>query len=262
MKNNPEVIFCLSSGMSRTSTLFYIFSLCFNTHSRMMNNPKFSWETLRKWNNLDSIVLKEVFKEYMLPGIVEDFTIKKKYVQIDRYVSFVFCKTACEVIKSNLAIVHLINNAIDSSLILYEHNKIPDNEFILSKRNRIKADFIKYREFNHDFFKTFWFNLESYVRSKDLISRYRDVKHYVFFSKWLDSKSEIRSLLNSLNCKITNRRLESASKINKELLLRNSFLKKPVLSRDKALNMAKRFISKFGENVQLTEQECNELILL
>jgi hypothetical protein len=262
MENNLKSIFCLTSGTSGSSSLYYIFSLCSNTDSKLSSILDINWNSLYEFYDKGKNEIDKIFKKEIYSKIISSLNSGNRYIQANQYVSFIFIKSACDLLDKNLSIVHLIDNIVNSALSLYSENKIPDINFILSNRNRFKPNFIKYREFSHDFYKSLWFVLELYVKSKDLIVNYRHINHNVFFVKWLNSKIEIRNLLNKLDCKITRKRLESASKIYKEIELNREKKIKNVLEKENAINMARRFIDEFGEGPNLTYDECKELLIL
>lgn len=275
--SNVRFVFCATSSLKSPKSLTLIFSLCKNMIISTNSQPVMNGKIMTDYNNFRYDEVRKIFTEKKLPLMKKELELSEKDIYFDSSCLFIksYAKIACEELareRERLSIIHLIENPIDVSLSLYREKETPsfeEDKFFLNlgyPANRIKPDFLKYREYNHRFFKIFWYCLECYVRSKELISRYRNVKHYVFFTNWLNSEFELKSLFNSLGCNINRRRLESASKVyNNYQFIENKFPDKKgreFLDKENAIKLARKFISKFGDTFQLSKEECEELINL
>jgi len=273
-KIGRKFIFCSTTDDIGLNSLAMIFSLCHNVLSVANSYPVMNGKVMADYNHFRYDEVRKIFLEKKLPIMERDLILSDKEILF--YSSSLFIKSfgtiACEMLRNNMTIIHLIGNPVDISLRFYEKGIYPsfkeDRTFLNLKypANRLKPDFLKYREYRHKFFRIFWYCLECYVRSKELISRYRDMKHYVFFTKWLEDKIEIKGLLGSLGCKINGNRMEAAFKVynNYKFIENRSHedIKKKTLSRESAIILASRFVDRFGGVFQLSKEECEELIKL
>ena len=166
--------------------------------------------------------------------------------------------------KKNMGVIHFIDNPVYGARRLCEGGSIPgeDPDLIDFSDSKviIKPEFLKYREFQHDFYKTFWYCLEVYARSKHIISRYRNVKHYVFFSKWLLDPKEIISLMKSFGARISVKNAEFISGLYDEYGVSTS--NEIILAPHNAEKMAARFVDAFGDQFLLSKEECGQLLNL
>lgn len=262
MKKDPKYIFCATATTRDIQVLHLIFSMCNNTYSGIQPSPKMNGKSVALYNNYKYREVRDIFITQKLPAIEALSKGFDKYVDLNHMFIKSFAEIACEILKDNMAIIHLVNNLVDSSIFLYRTG----NKWILDPEypaNKTSSEFLQYREFRHSFFRAIWHNLECYVRSKNLISRYRNMKHYVFFSKWLGNEFEIISLIESLKISIKPQRIKAVSSIyhsDEMANLRkfNNTIK--AISREKAFRITERFVDRFGERFLLSEEECKQLM--
>jgi len=263
---NPKYIFCSTTHFSGSKVLSFAFGFSKDFLSVRLGNPTNNRLAISLYDRGKFEEIREIFEKEKIMEIEKSlFNLeKKRYFESDPDFIRTFTKAACEFLKGNIAIVHLINNPVYVSLNMLEKYSDLLESLIFNSKSRmniIKPDFLKYREYQHKFFRIFWYCLETYARSKDLISRQRDIKHYIFFTKWLLIPFEIRSLLKSLEVRIEDDKIESikeAFKAEEDLFYSTKFS----LSLDEARKMALRFVDKFGDQFMLSKEECLQLLEL
>ena len=223
----------------------------------MVKNPKYIFCSTTKMSGIEYLSTVFTFDKWQYFTGMRVVKFDYEFINDNSYKDW-------DYLKENMGIIHLIRNPIYTARNLYEDGSIPGEDKTLidpsDSGNMVNPEFLKYREFQHDFFKALWYCFEVYTRSKHLISRYRNMKHYVFFTKWFSDPKEIRSLVSSFGGNISKKNSEFVSGWYDEYGIYHRT--NNILAPHNAERMAKRFVENFGDQFLLSKKECLQLLEL